>query len=607
MSAEADTAPNRLYALAHEDLQAGRWDECLTRLALLARASGPHPAVLHMRALALQSSGRGAEALDCFEAALALPGHPPDPYLFANAARLSETLGHGERALALHEAACRAGPGLLDIKLARIGSVRRLLGDGAASALYDEWLAAWPDWAELHHHRTLFLRDCGEGARAIEAIDRAIALRPGSASARQLRARIKLDLGQADPAEFEAVIALNRDDEAAYMGAAAAHVQQGQPGKALALLDDALACHPSWSQALQTRLGIAVQLVSLDDALNWLQGFAAAHPASAQARTALARLVWRERGAGGGLAALGRIGTGPRDSVGDRLLRAELLSEAGELAEANRIFAELEPEFGALGPAAQMVRVLHLFRTGDVAQGTEVAHRIAAANHLIDAWAHVELGWRILDDPRRDWLLGSGALVVYRALERFDEYAEPLIELLRALHAPLRHHASEQSARLGTQTDGPLFSLGHGAIQDLVGDIRSNVAAYLAAMPDLGPGHPLTPLRMRNFRFSGSWSIRLTGAGFHTPHFHNEGLLSSACYVCLPNSMASALGGGDRDGWLELGRPPQALGLGLEPSQMIEPKVGTLALFPAFLFHGTRPFGEGERMTAAFDVATILD
>jgi hypothetical protein len=30
---------------------------------------------------------------------------------------------------------------------------------------------------------------------------------------------------------------------------------------------------------------------------------------------------------------------------------------------------------------------------------------------------------------------------------------------------------------------------------------------------------------------------------------------------------------------------------------------GRMALFPSYLFHGTRPFSEGERLTVAFDVA----
>ncbi|HYD23379.1 MAG TPA: putative 2OG-Fe(II) oxygenase [Croceibacterium sp.] len=35
----------------------------------------------------------------------------------------------------------------------------------------------------------------------------------------------------------------------------------------------------------------------------------------------------------------------------------------------------------------------------------------------------------------------------------------------------------------------------------------------------------------------------------------------------------------------------------------IEPRPGRLVLFPSAMWHGTRPFPAGERLTVAFDVA----
>jgi hypothetical protein len=43
----------------------------------------------------------------------------------------------------------------------------------------------------------------------------------------------------------------------------------------------------------------------------------------------------------------------------------------------------------------------------------------------------------------------------------------------------------------------------------------------------------------------------------------------------------------------------------LPPFRTIEPKPGRLALFPSYMWHGTRPFAEGERMTVAFDVSRL--
>jgi hypothetical protein len=98
-------------------------------------------------------------------------------------------------------------------------------------------------------------------------------------------------------------------------------------------------------------------------------------------------------------------------------------------------------------------------------------------------------------------------------------------------------------------------------------------------------------------RFTGSWSVRLVDGGFHSNHVHPRGWISSALYLSLPETMR-----GD-EGWLSLGEPPAELGLELEPKHMIEPKPGQLVLFPSWMFHGTRPFPKGERLTVAFDVA----
>ena len=104
-------------------------------------------------------------------------------------------------------------------------------------------------------------------------------------------------------------------------------------------------------------------------------------------------------------------------------------------------------------------------------------------------------------------------------------------------------------------------------------------------------------MRSRPVRFSGSWSVRLTDAGFHANHFHPEGWLSSAFYLALPESANG------QEGWLALGEPQADLGLDLPPIRLVEPKPGRLVLFPSTMWHGTVPFPAGERLSIAFDVA----
>ena len=94
--------------------------------------------------------------------------------------------------------------------------------------------------------------------------------------------------------------------------------------------------------------------------------------------------------------------------------------------------------------------------------------------------------------------------------------------------------------------------------------------------------------------------MRLKGRGFHANHVHPAGWISSALYVVLPPDV-----GQEEAGYLTLGDPrAPTLPIDIPPFRTVEPKPGRLALFPSYMWHGTRPFSEGERLTVAFDVAT---
>jgi hypothetical protein len=156
----------------------------------------------------------------------------------------------------------------------------------------------------------------------------------------------------------------------------------------------------------------------------------------------------------------------------------------------------------------------------------------------------------------------------------------------------------EQSLRGGTQTDGPLFSRIEPEIRTLRAAIVETVQTYIAQLPSVDASHPLLGVPRAPVRFAGSWSVRLTDSGYHANHVHPAGWISSAFYVALPEG----LGGEDSAGWLTLGEAGE-IGVDLPPLRMIEPKPGRLVLFPSTMWHGTRPFTAGERLTVAFDVA----
>jgi uncharacterized protein (TIGR02466 family) len=173
-----------------------------------------------------------------------------------------------------------------------------------------------------------------------------------------------------------------------------------------------------------------------------------------------------------------------------------------------------------------------------------------------------------------------------------------LAEELTALHtqkiAPV-----DQTLRGGTQTPGNLFARRRGAVAALHDTLDLTIRDYLAELPD-DPSHPFLSRKTRDFRFSGSWSCKLTDGGFHTNHVHNMGWISSAYYVQVPSETAEQPG--QKQGWISFGQSNLKSGPGDLPEHFVQPVVGRLVLFPSYFWHGTLPFESGTaRMTVAFD------
>ena len=177
---------------------------------------------------------------------------------------------------------------------------------------------------------------------------------------------------------------------------------------------------------------------------------------------------------------------------------------------------------------------------------------------------------------------------------------QALIARLEGLHdASGRPIGHGQSVRGGSQTRGGLFQRMEPEIRAFLRAIEDMIEDYRHALPSEDPTHPLLRHRDRAWAIKGSWSIRMQGSGRHVAHIHPQGVLSSAAYLVLPDD----LGGDSGAGCLELGGPPADLPINLPPVHLITPEAGFCALFPSTLFHGTRPFAAGHRMTIAFDVA----
>jgi len=445
--------------------------------------------------------------------------------------------------------------------------------------------------ARLWQWKGLLERALDEHAEAVESFRQASALAPGDASIAHGAARVALEAGLPAVNLFIRALQLAPADAQVYLGLNAARIAEGRSEEAEADLDQVLERSPLWldghQQLAQIRALIGkrhLAFASLDRAI-----------ASNAAATPLWQTLCELQVLGDEFELLKETLRRARQAgvQGPALAAYDFIaaSELGETARADELLASGE---AAAGP---IWSVRHFMRNGELDQASAIVDAELTGGRPTDILPYAQSLWRLTGDPRLDWLAGPESLV--SVIDLGDELAaiRGLAERLRTLHDASGRYL-DQSVRGGSQTDGPLFSRIEPEIRALRALIVKAVQQHTAGLQSLPDGHPQKlNATGRKIRFTGSWSVRLMGQGFHTSHVHPQGWISSALYVSLPEQLDEG------EGWLTLGDPPAELGLQLPPSRMVEPKVGRLVLFPSWMFHGTRPFRAGERLTVAFDVA----
>jgi tetratricopeptide (TPR) repeat protein len=451
-------------------------------------------------------------------------------------------------------------------------------------------------FAELER-RALMLESEQRFEEARDAFDAALLSEPGSQSSAEGRARIALAL---------------REDHALEHCSRALAFHNSNPERQLRMI-----------------LTVAGELGSA--ALPLLEDFIRRHPQDVTAHESLSELR-AEWGAGehfidSYVAALREYPTSNPllMSYWNTLTRARRLDAALESMDANRALFEGDRDFALLElnianhaglteragqlvdrlddrPDALLARGQHALQTGRPDEAARLlGAAVGAQPDNLTAWSLLELAWRVTGDPRHEWLIGQPGLYDVSELALSASELDDIAATLRRLHGD-RLQPIGQSVRGGTQTAGQLFLRTEPEILLLQDALAVAIREFVDNLPAADARHPLLKHRNMGMAFGPSWSIRLTGGGFHVAHFHPNGILSSACYIKLPDAVTDSE---EKPGWLEIGRPPPALGLDLPPLATVEPKPGRLVLFPSFLFHGTRPFASGERLTIAFDLVPV--
>lgn len=577
-------------------LESGDLAEALAIVeAVLGEGGSRHPDLtLQARQLAgviERRRGRYGEARAHLEHALRI--RPGDPHILNSLGNVLDESGDTASAIDRYRQAIAASSSHVDaiVNLA-LACKKAGLRDEARAAL-DRASRMEPVSVRVWHALGVMLLEEEDLEGAAIALDKALELEPGNR--RALKARIEVELragGVATAFAARAVAVSPQDAEARFDYAIALH-NDGRTAEAETTLAELVDVLPEMRNA-QAALA----------RIRWSRGagntFAAGYEA-ALARSPVPAL-WVDY-----LSILLRSGhaervlqlvDAARGSLGKDVDQFEAVAatEAGAISRADAAFARCDL---AKQPSLQVPYLRHLLRAGRIEVAAQFALHEVTPQLEPAARPYLATAWRLLRDPRWAWLEGQAQFIREVDLGIPDSDRGRLADVLRGLHAagtkPL-----DQSLRGGTQTEGNLLLRREPEIAALKARFADAVADYIDALP-ADDTHPFLKVGEDGFAFTGAWSVRLLNGGHHVNHVHSDGWISSAFYVSLPSFSAADLA--EERGWLKFGQPPEELSLGLAPFRSIEPRPGRLVLFPATLWHGTTSFGDGERLTVAFDVA----
>ena len=444
-----------------------------------------------------------------------------------------------------------------------------------AIAAFGQSLVLRPDHVPTLHNLAVALRLSGEAEPAASILRQCAAANPRSAEIRYNLGHCHYDLGRLDQAagEYRAAVELDPGYADAHDSLNRLLWQQGDRSNYLA----------SYVSALQQQSENAELTAAL------------AHRLNLEGRTDASVALLDDAIARG-------IDTAP---IRSRLGRARW--EEGDFETSmlhHRRAIEIEPK--GIEQRLELVRALIILeRYAEAQDALAPVFALAPFDQL--AIAYQGLIWRFTGDARADRINDYDRLVARIPLAPAPEaggteaFNHRLENALARLHNT-NEHPLEQTLRGGTQTMGDLFGRNEPEIDAVQMMIERAVENYIVLLPD-DPDHPFLKRKGAGFRFSGSWSVRLRRQGFHLDHVHSEGWISSCYYVGLPSAVQDVVG---RQGWIKFGETGFLPGGRDQAALSIRPEVGTLILFPSYMFHGTVPFeGEEYRTTIAFDVVPI--
>lgn len=590
--------------------QTGRIGEAWMALAPLRQAIDRHGQALRLYAVVAQAAGQANAAIDALRQVAKLERDPPE--IVGALADTLGTTGRYDEALPLWASLAARLPGNGDLHLNHAVTAANAGKHDLAIRAADAGLKHFPGHSRLLAVKAMALKNAGRTAESVAVFDKAVAADPNRPLTRHNQAVALRAAGRFDDAceAFAAAQRLGMAGAQFHANWAAAALEAGRVEEAARLYRQALTDDPAHEESLTGLTRLHVEYGTGTDPFDHYAALTRIQGDRPESWVAFANALALHRRYG---EAADVAGQGLKRHPLDRILRVAgafsegMAGDASEPLARLRRWYEADPEDEFLWSTISQVGL----RAGDPEIAAETAQRLTA-RHPLDqtSWSLLSLAWRLLDDPREEWLCDYDRLIMTAQVTPADGsmsaagYARAVANMLDPLHTTLEAPA-DQSLRQGTQTRGALFENPSKDIQRFREAVSNAAAGAVANLPR-DRGHPFLSRVSTQFRFSGSWSVRLrAGGGHHVPHFHSQGWMSSAYYARLPERDASQVV--DQEGWIEFGRPPPIFNLDLPPRRLIEPKEGMLVLFPSYMWHGTTPFGAGDRLTAAFDYLPLTE
>lgn len=521
--------------------------------------SQPHPAEIQPL-LGLLNAGRWAQAESAAQALLGR--HPQAPTLHNFLGVAQERQGRFEAAAASYRKALAGDPRAAEIHFNLGVVLAHLQRWDEAIASYRRAANLNPRLAEAHFNLGIALQQLGRLDEAAASYRQAVRAQPGFFEAHGALGTVLQRQGRLAEAvaSYEKALAI-QPDARGHFNLATALSNQGNLDQAIAHFRDAIALHPGFAEAY----------ANLGEAL-WHQG--EANEAIATFRQALA--------------------IDPDNALANYNLGV-FLYDAGELEQAI-------PHFERSRRADWRERVLYcLYKSGRFQEFRERLDPLLEERHLSPFLATLS-GHYATNFGEPDPYNFCRQPLDFVHHRRIEPLAAPGSELLRDLLRDITHAeiARRMQGRLhhGIQSAGNLFKRPEPSFRTLAGLIRKEVEDFRAHFA--GADCEFIRAFPREIEFASSWYVKMRQGGHLDSHIHEEGWISGAVYLAIPQNKRHP-----QEGAIELSthgddyprRHPDF------PTKTIAPKPGEVVFFPSSVFHRTIPFSsDEERICIAFDV-----